>query len=203
VQDWRVLLGAAFRGCLAAGSGAGDYTYRRPGRRTPALGGAVVLPSLRRPLPHVAVVIDTSGSVTDTDLGSALSEVAGVCRAVGLQGNRVAVYSCDAGVHTAQLVCRAEEIRLVGGGGTDLRRGFARALAAAPRPDVVVVLTDGYTPVSSPGSSVNRPTTGTTASSTASAHRSGPRRCTCAKIGRPRVAAWNIARWATADSSSR
>jgi len=34
----------------------------------------------------------------------------------------------------------------VGGGGTDLRTGFVRALRATPRPDVVVVLTDGQTP---------------------------------------------------------
>lgn len=45
-EDWRVLLGAAFRACVAAVSGgAGDYTYRRPGRRTPSLGGKVVLPA--------------------------------------------------------------------------------------------------------------------------------------------------------------
>jgi hypothetical protein len=30
--------------------------------------------------------------------------------------------------------------------GTDLRAGFARALATNPRPDVIVVLTDGQTP---------------------------------------------------------
>lgn len=34
----------------------------------------------------------------------------------------------------------------VGGGGTDLREGFARALSSRPRPDVVVALTDGRTP---------------------------------------------------------
>lgn len=147
MADWRALLGAAFRACLAtAGLGAGDYTYRRPGRRTPSLGGKVVLPSVRRPLPQVAVVVDTSGSVTDEDLGSALSEVAGISRAVGVHGNRIGVYSCDAAVHTVQRVCAAEEISLVGGGGTDLRRGIDRAVAAAPRPDVVVVLTDGGTP---------------------------------------------------------
>ena len=66
MEDWRALLGAAFRACLAgAGAGAGDYTYRRPGRRTPSLGGQVILPSLRRPLPQVAVVVDTSLSVSD------------------------------------------------------------------------------------------------------------------------------------------
>ena len=147
VEDWRTLLGAAFRACIAAaGGGAGDYTYRRPGRRTPALGGKVVLPSLRRPLPQVAVVVDTSGSVSDQDLGSALSEVAGISRAVGVHGNRITVYSCDAAVHTVQRVCGSQEIALAGGGGTDLRKGIDRAAAAAPRPDVIVVLTDGGTP---------------------------------------------------------
>jgi predicted metal-dependent peptidase len=146
-EDWRQLLGAAFRACLAAVSGgAGDYTYRRPGRRTPSLGGKVVLPSMRRPVPQVAVVVDTSGSVTDRDLGSALSEVAGISRAVGVHGNRVSVYSCDAAVHTVQRVCGDQEISLVGGGGTDLREGIGRAASAAPRPDVIVVLTDGDTP---------------------------------------------------------
>ncbi|NUP51231.1 MAG: hypothetical protein HOW97_28555 [Catenulispora sp.] len=145
-QDWRQLLGAAFRTSLGVAGGAGDYTYRRPSRRSQSLGGGLVLPSLRRPLPHVAVVIDTSGSVSDVDLGSALTELAAITRATGVSGDHVSVYSCDAAVHTAQQVCWAEDIALVGGGGTDLRQGIRRAVARAPRPDVVVVLTDGFTP---------------------------------------------------------
>jgi hypothetical protein len=35
--------------------------------------------------------------------------------------------------------------RAIGGGGTDLWAGSARALGSSPRPDVVVVLTDGQT----------------------------------------------------------
>lgn len=84
--------------------------------------------------------------MSDRDLGSALSEVAGITRAAGVYGNRVSVYSCDAAVHTVQRVCAAEEITLAGGGGTDLRKGIDRAMAGAPRPDVTVVLTDGGTP---------------------------------------------------------
>jgi predicted metal-dependent peptidase len=145
-QDWRVLLSGAFRSALAVAGGATDYSYQRPGRRTSSLGGAVVLPSLRRPLPRVAVIVDTSGSVSDGELGSALSEVAEIAKAVGVGGNRVAVYSCDSAVHTVQTVCSSEEIALVGGGGTNMVRGIMRAAAASPRPDVIVVLTDGYTP---------------------------------------------------------
>ncbi|MBR7839269.1 hypothetical protein KDL01_38770 [Actinospica durhamensis] len=152
-QDWRAVLAGALRGVLATTRGAGDYTYRRPSRRTASLGGSIVLPSLRRPLPRLAVVIDTSGSVSDTDLGDALGEVAGICRSVGLHGDKVSVYSCDAAVHTVEQICRAQEISLVGGGGTDLRKGIARAASAHPGPDVVVVLTDGMTPwpAASPG----------------------------------------------------
>lgn len=54
--------------------------------------------------------------------------------------------SCDAAARVAHPLCRAEGIPLTGGGGTDLRTGFAAALRALPRPDVVVVLTDGQTP---------------------------------------------------------
>lgn len=165
-QDWRTLLGAALRTSLGAAAGAGDYTYRRPSRRTASLGvriasagsssspadrtpspaGRPILPSLRRPLPQVAVVIDTSGSVSDVDLGSALTEVAAITRAVGVTGRNVAVYTCDAAVQTAQNVCRAEDLTLVGGGGTDLRKGIRAAMTRSPRPDVTVVLTDGFTP---------------------------------------------------------
>ncbi|GAA3776323.1 VWA-like domain-containing protein [Streptomyces coacervatus] len=144
-QPWRELLGAAVRSAVS-GSGAGeDYSYGRPARRSAGLPG-VVLPSLRRRPPRVSVVIDTSGSVSDAELGSALLEVAAISRAVGGRRDLVTVVPCDAAARIAHPLCRAEGIPLVGGGGTDLRTGFAKALRTRPRPDVVVVLTDGQTP---------------------------------------------------------
>ncbi|MFJ7165071.1 VWA-like domain-containing protein [Streptomyces globosus] len=146
VVDWRQALSGAVREAAAWAGGAVDYTYRRPSRRTPALGGRVVLPSLRRPLPRVAVVIDTSGSMGEAELAAALAEVTGVLREVGVRGNRVAVLACDADVHTVTRVTRAEQVVLEGGGGTDMAVGIRAALALPDRPDIVVVLTDGYTP---------------------------------------------------------
>lgn len=144
-QPWRELLGAAVRSA-ASGPGAGeDYSYGRPSRRSAGVPGAV-LPSLRRRPPRVSVVIDTSGSVSDAELGSALLEVAAISRAVGGRRDLVSVVPCDAAARVAHPLCRAEGIPLVGGGGTDLRTGFAKALRTRPRPDVVVVLTDGQTP---------------------------------------------------------
>ncbi|GAB2964575.1 DUF2201 family putative metallopeptidase [Streptomyces heilongjiangensis] len=144
-QPWRELLGSAVRAAAGGAGGGDDYTYGRPSRRSAGVPGAV-LPSLRRTPPRVSVVIDTSGSVSDAELGSALLEVAAISRAVGGRRDLVTVVPCDAAARIAHPLCRAEGIPLVGGGGTDLRSGFDRALRSRPRPDVVVVLTDGQTP---------------------------------------------------------
>ncbi|MEE2056075.1 vWA domain-containing protein [Rhodococcus artemisiae] len=144
-QPWRALLGAAIRSATSSSGTGDDYTYRRPARRSAAVPGAV-LPSLRRTPPRVSVIVDTSGSVSDADLGSALLEVAAIARAVGGRRDLVTVLSCDAAARVVHPLCQAEDIPLFGGGGTDLRAGFDRALRSRPRPDVVVVLTDGQTP---------------------------------------------------------
>lgn len=144
-QPWRELLGAAMRSAVSGGGAGDDYSYGRPARRAARVPG-VVLPSLRRRPPRVYVVVDTSGSVSDAEPGSALLEVAAISRAVGGRRDLVTVVSCDAAAQTVHSLCRDEGIALVGGGGTDLRTGFARALRARPAPDVVVVLTDGQTP---------------------------------------------------------
>jgi len=144
-QPWRKLLGSAVRSAASAPGAGEDYTYGRPARRSAGL-PRVILPSLRRKPPRVCVVIDTSGSVSDAELGTALLEVAAIVRATGGRRDLVTAISCDAAARVAHPLCRAEGIPLVGGGGTDLRTGFAAALRHNPRPDVVVVLTDGQTP---------------------------------------------------------
>ncbi|MEU0598108.1 VWA-like domain-containing protein [Streptomyces sp. NPDC006393] len=144
-QPWRQLLGAAVRSAAGAPGVGENHSYRRPSRRSASVPG-VLLPSLRRTPPRVCVVIDTSASVSDAELGSALLEVAAIARAVGGRRDLVSVISCDAAAGVAVPLCRAENMALVGGGGTDLRSGFARALRSRPRPDVIVALTDGQTP---------------------------------------------------------
>lgn len=84
-QPWRELLGAAIRSAASGGGAGEDYSYGRPSRRSVGVPGAV-LPSLRRRPPRVCVVIDTSGSVSDSELGGALLEVAAISRAVGVVG---------------------------------------------------------------------------------------------------------------------
>lgn len=142
---WQQLLPSAVRRAIGWTTGATDYTYSRPSRRR-AASPHVVLPGMRRPAPSVAVVVDTSGSMDDGLLAQALGEVDGVLRSLGPAGQRVTVLSCDAAVHTVSRTLHARDLRLVGGGGTDLAPGIAAAAALRPRPEVLVLLTDGDTP---------------------------------------------------------
>jgi predicted metal-dependent peptidase len=142
--DWRRLLAAELRRAVAQVAGAVDYSYRRPSRRS-AVAGDVVLPALRRPVPEVAVVCDTSGSMSEDLLAMVLAEVEGLLRALGL-ARQVRVLACDTAVAPAQRVTSARQVQLIGGGGTDMGAGLSAAVALRPRPAVTVVLTDGYTP---------------------------------------------------------
>jgi predicted metal-dependent peptidase len=142
--DWRTVLAAELRRAVAEVCGAVDYSYRRPSRRS-SVTAPVVLPALRRPVPEVAVVCDTSGSMTADLLAMVLAEVEGLLRALGL-ARQVRVLACDAAAAPAQRVSSARQVQLIGGGGTDMGAGIAAAAALRPRPAVTVVLTDGFTP---------------------------------------------------------
>lgn len=145
VVDWRRVLRAAVRRGIAEVAGRVDFTYRRPSRRSSASPG-VVLPSLRQPRPTVAVVIDTSGSMSDPMLEQALGEVSGLLRGLGIGRSHLHVVCCDAEAHPAQRVLDAKQVRLLGGGGTAMAVGIDAAAALVPRPDMIIVLTDGHTP---------------------------------------------------------
>ena len=92
------------------------------------------------------MVIDTSGSVDDDMLARAVAEVDAAIAALGLPGSHVTVHAVDAAVHTTRAVRSARRVELVGAGGTDLRIGLRAVEEERPRPDVVIVFTDGFTP---------------------------------------------------------
>ena len=142
---WEPLLAGAVRRAVGWAAGRGGFTYSRPSRRASTTPG-IVLPGQRRPLPRLSIVIDTSGSVDDKLLARALGEVDGAITAIGVPGSNVTVYSVDAAVHTVARVRRAQDLKLIGAGGTDLRIGLRAVEHERPRPDVIIVFTDGDTP---------------------------------------------------------
>lgn len=143
--DWRRVLAAEIRHAIAAVSGSVDYSYRRPSRRGAAARPAL-LPVLFRPVPQVAVVCDTSGSMHDELLARALAEIEGLLSRAGLRAGQLQVLAVDTEVHAVSRVTRARDVVLAGGGGTDMGRGIDAALRLKPKPSIVIVLTDGYTP---------------------------------------------------------
>jgi predicted metal-dependent peptidase len=143
--DWRKVLAAEIRHGLAAVAGLVDYSYRKPSRRSTVVDG-VVLPGFIRPVPEIAAVIDTSGSMDERLLAEALGEVEGLMRMLGSGRRRLRVIPCDASAHGVQRVTAARQVELLGGGGTNMGEGIAAAHTLKPRPNVAVVLTDGLTP---------------------------------------------------------
>lgn len=143
--DWRRTLAAEIRRGVQSVAGAVDYSYRRPSRRAAAV-PTVVLPALEKPVPHVAVVCDTSASMGERELGRVLAEVEGLLSSIGLRSGGIRVLAVDTDVHVARRVSSSRQVDLVGGGGTDMAHGIEAAVNARPRPSVVVVLTDGDTP---------------------------------------------------------
>lgn len=152
VIDWRKELASILRRKTATLAGLKDYTYSRPSRRISAvrnMGNNIILPAMRKPEPpSVAIVVDTSGSMSDEMLSWALGEIKGVLDFTRSSQKRPVVIACDTAVGAAKKVNKVSDIELVGGGGTDMGAGIEAAvnLKGQQKPEIVIVITDGYTP---------------------------------------------------------
>lgn len=145
---WRQKLSSLARHAVAWRPGAVDHRYDGPSRRQAGLGfgvGRPVLPRLRTPVPRVALVVDTSGSMGSEEIKDCLTEAKGILDAVGAE---VDFCACDAAVHELRPVAdlRSMLSLLKGGGGTDFRPAFEALSAKRPRPEVIIFATDGYGP---------------------------------------------------------
>lgn len=136
---WHKILDRWIRQAIGHTLGFSDYDFRMPNRRA-ALSG-LILPGLVKPVPRIAVILDTSGSMSNRQVGLALAEIGGVLRAMGMMEG-VWVLATDAEAHTCQRVFNAKRVELVGGGGTILESGIARAMKLRPRPEIVIVISD-------------------------------------------------------------
>lgn len=140
---WQRVLSAAVSRATNTTYGYDERTYRRVSPRSFSMGGDVLLPSSESYRPDVACVLDTSGSMSHRDINEGLSEIQGVCKHLDVA---ITVYTVDTVASEAQVITRAQDVKLSGGGGTDMSYGLAHAYKAAKvKPHVIIVLTDGYT----------------------------------------------------------
>lgn len=142
--DWRRELSGALRAAVVT-AGLDDYSYRRFSRRNGA-DHRIRWPGSIHRMPRVAVVVDTSASMSDDDVARAFTEVHGILRSASVADDAIRLVTCDTVVAEDTVITDARRRRRIGRGGTDMRVGIARALAGRPRPDLIVVLTDGDTP---------------------------------------------------------
>lgn len=141
--DWRKELRSVVSRHLGMQAGKTDYSYGRlPRRRIPN----VITPGMvqSRP-PAVAVVVDTSGSMSTDDIDQAVADLAGLLRAITGSAVPLRVLPCDAAIGQVQNLTTVKNLQLTGGGGTDMGAGIHAAASLRPTPDVIVTLTDGYT----------------------------------------------------------
>lgn len=150
--DWRRQLAALIRREVASVAGRKDYTYRRPSRRQDALRGGkseIILPAMRQqPPPTIAVVYDTSGSMSQQALTAGMSEILGITKALAGKAQLFAI-PCDEKPHGVfQIKTQADllKVKPLGGGGTNMPAGIEFAIKQKPQPKIIVVITDGFTP---------------------------------------------------------
>lgn len=143
---WKTKLARITRTAIAWAAGATHHRYDGPSRRQAGLGfgeGKPVLPRLRHPIPKVAVIGDTSGSMGGSELAAVIRETNGILKAVGAE---VTFAACDAAVHGGLVKVRSAKdlmSAMKGGGGTDMRPAFKAMERMRPRPEVVICITDG------------------------------------------------------------
>lgn len=124
-------------------SGQGDYSYRRPSRRWPCRD--ILRPSNVQPIPRITVIVDTSGSMDQRDLGLCLGMIAKVLHSFRIRDG-IRVICGDENATVDAKTFDPKNVRLDGGGGTDMGKLIAHAAELRPTPQLILVCTDGETP---------------------------------------------------------
>ena len=134
---WRMLL-ARYMTALARD----DYSYTRPSTRR---GDPAIFPSLRSSQVDVAIVLDTSGSISEAEMKEFITEIDAI---KGQMRARILLHACDAEMASAGpwMFEPWEEFNLPsdvhGGGGTDFRPVFKWADTLDRTPDLLIYFTD-------------------------------------------------------------
>ncbi|HMO18462.1 MAG TPA: VWA-like domain-containing protein [Oligoflexia bacterium] len=130
------------RSVLELGKSGAYRTYQRPSRRS--YSSRLIMPRNFHQTYRIGIVLDTSGSMLGKPITEAYRELAGLCSHAG----KCTVICCDADPAPAKEIFggNVHNLKLLGGGGTDMRVGIKQFEASKEKVDVVIVFTDGATP---------------------------------------------------------
>ena len=97
-----------------------------------APGRTVVGPGTFSPIPTLAVVRDTSGSMSESEFSEVAIEIEGIAKQVGIRGRELRALDTDTEVAATRDYRDAASIKEVAGrGGTDMGAGIAAAVKLA------------------------------------------------------------------------
>ena len=143
-QDWRELL----RDYVTTSCAGKDYsTWRKPNRRF--IGNDIYMPSsISETIDEIAVAIDTSGSIGRHELSMFLTEIKGICDQVKPRRVRIIYWDTEVCKHEVydneDIFKIAQSTKPEGGGGTNVECVPMYMAETGVKPDLTVVLTDGY-----------------------------------------------------------
>ncbi|WP_276974011.1 DUF2201 family putative metallopeptidase [Ferrimicrobium acidiphilum] len=114
-------------------------TYNKINRRYQA---PVIMPVQRKHGFSVALIVDTSGSMTKTEIGMALTVADRLIRDCGVQKSEIRLMAVDTAIHEVKQLSDMQRLWVRGGGGTDMQAGIDAAVLLRPKPSLIVVVTD-------------------------------------------------------------
>jgi predicted metal-dependent peptidase len=143
-QDWKEVL----RNHITARAGRDTATWTKPNRRRLALAPHIYMPGVTGfQIGGVAIINDTSGSVSEKETNQFMGEVSSILAECHPEWCKILwVDSQVAGVDDVDDPEEIPHLTPKGGGGTDMGAGFKYMDEHGIRPNMCIVLTDGYTP---------------------------------------------------------
>jgi predicted metal-dependent peptidase len=142
-HDWKEQLANV----MASALGRDSATWAKPNRRRLATWGLYLPGTIGYSTAEVAVVIDTSGSISDKELKAFLSELSGILEQA--KPRQTKVFWTDsrvAGVDEVDEFTDLTKLKPKGGGGTDMEAAWEVIADEMDTTEVTaVVLTDGWT----------------------------------------------------------
>lgn len=136
------VLEALLRHCVTTAPGFGRWTFRKASRRTPPEG--TILPANVKPIPRLAIIADTSGSMGERDMALTMGVADRVLKGL-VNRSEIVVYAGDTQIAAVSKIVRPDQIKFAGGGGTCMDVLLEQVAKTKPLPQVVLVCTDGET----------------------------------------------------------
>lgn len=144
VVDWTEVISDFASAAGVTARGLVDYAYTEPHHLQAVF--VPIIANTEQPTPRIYVGVDTSGSMF-SEISHTVNEAVGI---LDNTPNPVRWFTCDSVVTDHGEVGCAEDIKLVGGGGTDMRDFFNHIDKLADdegvQPDAVILFTDCETP---------------------------------------------------------